>query len=57
MIRKTSPWHLYRLVSGFNGGVSGLVIAASKNSAICTFCNIHALYPTQVAVLYSHPLN
>lgn len=51
-----SPLNVYRLVSGFNGGVSGLVFAASHQKAITTFCRLHALYPSQVAIVYCHPL-
>jgi len=47
---------VYRMVSGFNGGVSGLVFAASRHKAVEVFCRLHTLYPAQVAVLYSHPL-
>lgn len=51
-----SPFNVYRLVSGFNGGVSGLVFAASRQKAVTAFCRLHTLYPSQVAVLYCHPL-
>lgn len=47
---------VYRLVSGFNGGVSGLIFSASHHKAIETFCYLHALHPAQVAILYSYPL-
>lgn len=47
---------VYRLVSGFNGGVSGLILSASHYKAIDAFCHLHALHPAQVAVLYSYPL-
>lgn len=47
---------VYRLVSGFNGWISGLIIASNHHSAIETFCRVHSLYPAQVAVLYSYPL-
>lgn len=47
---------VYRLVSGFNGGVSGLIYSASRHKAIDTFCHLHAIHPAQVVILYSYPL-
>lgn len=54
-MRSTSH-RVYRLVSSFNGSVSGLIFSASQNKAIDIFCHLHNLRPAQVAILYSYPL-
>ncbi|GEM_PF-3949335 len=53
---ETPKWKAYRIVSGFGGGVSGLVFAATRSQAVEVFCRLHALYPAQIAILYCHPL-
>lgn len=51
-----SSYCVYRVISGFNGGVSGLIVEVSKSKAISSFCLLHNLYPSQVTVLYSYPI-
>jgi len=52
----TTP-SIYKLVSCGNGFKSGLWIESNKDRAIEAFCRFHNLYPAQVAVLYSYPLD
>lgn len=49
-------YRVYGLASTFRGWLVGVVIAPCPQKAIETFCRLHALYPAQVAMLYSYPL-
>lgn len=48
--------YAFRLMTGFNGGWTSLIIAPSRLRAIEIFCRMHALNPEQIAVMYSYPL-
>lgn len=54
MIYREITWRVYRLTGGPQ---TGLIFAPCSHKAVSTFCQLHDLFPAQVAVIYSYPLH